>query len=373
MKKDRKNKKQVRVTKKRKTASVISALKSKEKQKKAHEKAFKSLIAKLNSNLTATHRKLKKVHSNAKKTRSKLSAQLDKLRAEKESLLYDLQQAKIKAYKAAAERYSEKSSSSHAEKNVNFKSAMKSIAAQSVGVLEVGSAAVTKERTPAFASVSNKIILKNALDDISSNDATVRAGAAKTLACIRHKLSVQALIVRMTSEPSALVRQECIKALTALETSKAVPVVECALTDKAASVRLAAVWALYRLTGPRSTSALIRMCADEDTEVRRRAATCIGWLGQEKLAVKLLPLLDDKSASVRRAAAEAMGNLHNRQMLSPLIERLNDPDKLTRKVILRTVEKITGKKMGSSLAKNKKGFEHLTSQWHKWLKKELLG
>jgi hypothetical protein len=235
-------------------------------------------------------------------------------------------------------------------------------------------AAVTNKQIQAadFDNETERIIFTKALSDIKNQDGNVRADAVKTIAGIRHELSVQALSAHMACEQSAQVRQECIKALATLEMKEALPTVENALTDEAGSVRLAAVWCLYRLSGAESAPALIRMLSDEDEEVRRRAATCIGWLGRKELAIELLPLLNDNSISVRRATAEAMGNLHNNQVVSSLIERLQDPDKPTRKTVLGAIEAITDKKMSKSFPKNQRDMQRLAVRWQEWWKEELL-
>jgi len=237
------------------------------------------------------------------------------------------------------------------------------------------SIAVTVEQvqTAVFNKVTDKILLAKAVSDISSGEAAVRADAAKTMAGIRHELSVKALITQAQSDTSAQVRQECIKALTALEMPEGLPAIEKALTDRAGSVRLAAVWGLYRLAGTESASALLSMLSDKDEEVRRRTATCIGWLGQKELASRLTPLMNDSSVSVRRAAAEAMGNLGNKQVVLPMIELLKDPDKATRKIVLGAIEKITGKKLGKSFPKSQADMDRLIARWHEWWKDELAG
>ncbi|MHC4175505.1 MAG: HEAT repeat domain-containing protein, partial [Planctomycetota bacterium] len=140
-----------------------------------------------------------------------------------------------------------------------------------------------------------------------------------------------------------------------------------------ASVRLAAVWALYHLGGAESAPELTHMFSDEDEEIRRRAATCTGWLGQEKLAVKLLPLLADSSVSVRQAAIEAMANLRSRQVVSTLIEHLDDPEKTIRKAIISALRAITGKKMNGAFPTDEKSLQRLMVRWHEWWKEELLG
>ncbi|MHC4790985.1 MAG: HEAT repeat domain-containing protein [Planctomycetota bacterium] len=372
--------------KKSRTTPEASALESMDEQETRRKMAAKTLIASLESKLAATQRELKKNQSNAEKTESKLTSQLGKLKAEKESLISDLEQTKSGIDKASVLEGVAKmrvtALDTHlAEAKRQLKKYRKEKKVKAVSTEEEiesamePTAAVTDEEAQAavFPNATDKIIFTRALSDIASQDATVRADGAKTMACVRHELSVKALVAQMGSESSAQVRQECIKALATLEMKEALPAVERALTDEADSVRLAAVWGLYHLAGTKSAPALIGMLADKNEEVRRRATTCIGWLGQEELAVELLPLLDDNSVSVRRAAVEAMGSLRSRQVVSSLIEQLNDPVESIRKVVFSALEKITGKKMSKSFPKNEEGFEHLTARWREWWKEEILG
>ncbi len=395
-------------------ASRASALESRDEQEMGRKKAAKALIAALESDLAAAQRDLSKARRNAEKTHSELASQLVELKAEKKSLISDLEKAKSIANEASFREGEVKMRVTALEADLTtaqrqlteppkkkkldvvsteekVESVIKQTVAQPVEELKVKAkkqsspkavkaempapATVTDEevRAAVFANATDKIIFMRAFSDIASQDATVRVDAAKTMAGVRHELSVKCLSAQMACESSAQVRQECVKALAALGMAEALPAVEQALTDEAGSVRLAAVWGLYHLAGAESVPALIHMFADEDEEVRRRAATCIGWLGKEELAVELLPLLDDDSVSVRRAAAEAMGKLHSRQVVSSLIERLNDPVESVRKVVLAAIETITAKKMSKSFPKNQKEFEHLIVRWQEWWKEELLG
>jgi len=321
--------------KKSRTTSQASALESKDEQETGRKKAAKALIAALESDLAGAQRELKKAWSNAEKTQSKLASHLNELKAEKESLLSDLEQAKSEDSEAAARenevktrvaalesdlaaarcqlekpRKEEEDTMSQPSSDLNtmgieeielshqaeekvrvvsteeeVKSAIEPTVAQSVKEEIPAPVAVTDEDVQAaiFPNATDKIIFSSALSDIASQDATVRVDAVKTMAGIRHELSVKALAAQMACESSAQVRQECIKALVALEMTEAIPAIECALTDKASSVRLAVVWGLYHLAGTGSALALTGMLSDEDEEVRRRAATCIGWLGKDEL------------------------------------------------------------------------------------------
>ena len=226
-------------------------------------------------------------------------------------------------------------------------------------------------QTASFESETERILFARALSDITSPDTSSRIDAVRTMAGIRHNLSVRVLDAQMASEQSAMVRQECVKALAGLGIKEVAGAVERALADKAASVRLAAVWGLYRLSGVQSSPAMIRMLDDKDEEVRRRATACIGWLGKKEIAMELVPLLDDSSVSVRQAAIEAMGNLRCQQTVPSLIERLiNDPDKTTRKAILNVLETITGKKMSGPFPRDEKSFLLLVARWRQWWKGE---
>ncbi|HIJ52775.1 MAG TPA: hypothetical protein HPP66_06430 [Planctomycetes bacterium] len=210
------------------------------------------------------------------------------------------------------------------------------------------SAEVTAEegRAADFKNGAERILFLKALSDFGSRDAITRADAAAAIGGIHHELSPRLIITHIADEPSAYVRQECIKALTALGSKEGLGVIEQSLSDESASVRLAAVWGLYRLAGTESIPALTRMLSDKDTSVRRRAVTCIGWLGGQ----------------ISRA-----DNHHFHQVISALIHCLKEPAVNT--AALDTLQIVTGKKMSSPRTSP----ERLIAQWQKWWKAELLG
>ena len=225
---------------------------------------------------------------------------------------------------------------------------LKSEARAQPEVATAHSAEVTAEDVQAadFKNGAERILFLKALSDFASQDAITRADAAAAIAGIHHELSPRLIITRMADEPSAYVRQECIKVLTALESKEGLGAIEQALADEAASVRLAAVWGLYRLAGTESIPVLTRVLSDKDASIRRRAVTCIGWLGGQ----------------ISRA-----DNHHFHQVVSALIQCLKDP--AVKNAALDTLQTVTGKKMSSPRTSP----EHLTKQWQKWWKAELLG
>ena len=227
-------------------------------------------------------------------------------------------------------------------------------------------------RAAVFLEAAIRVIFTRAHSDLASPDATVRANAAKSFGTVRHPLSIRVLVAQSAREPSPLVRKECIKSLTALDDKKTLPTLQRALSDPVSSVRLAALWGVYRLAGADSASAIASMLSDGDEEVRRRAASCLGWLGSKEFVGALLPLLADAGVSVRRAAAEAVAGLRSPRAIPPLIECLRDPDDSIRKAALGSLESITGKRMSESSPADEDSRERLIARWRAWWRDEEL-
>ena len=335
---------------------------------------LKTRVAALESDLAAAQRRLEMPHKKeAEDAKSQPPSEMSPAQTEQEAELPKPVEEVVIGAGEEKIGSSTKTAVPHFDKEVSVKS--KEQPSQAASEIEMpGPAAVADEQIQAavFDKATDKILFAKAVSDIVNQDVPVRLDAVKTMAGIGHELSVKALVAQVASDPSTQVRQECIKALTALEMKESLPAVERALTDESGSVRLTAVWGLYHLAGPESVPALIRMFADKDEEVRRRAATCIGWLGKGRFAADLTILLDDDSVLVRRAAAEAMGNLNNSQVVLPMIEHLKDPDKATRKVVLCAIEKITGKKIGESFPGNEAELDRLIARWRQWWEEDML-
>jgi HEAT repeat protein len=228
-----------------------------------------------------------------------------------------------------------------------------------------------------FIGAREKLVFARALEDMTRREEAPRARAVRSVAGIRHKLVARALSARLARDPSAKVRKECVKALTALGMEEALPAVERALSDASAAVRLTAVQSVYRLAecvpvvgARRIADSIVRLLSDKHEDVRRRAAACLGWLGQEHLAVHLLPLLRDDSAFVRRTALGALGNLRSRHAAPEVIELLNDPEISVRKKAFDVLRAVTGKQMLDAFPEDEQGHQLLLARWRVWLERE---
>lgn len=342
-------------------------------------------VAAMKSDTGAVQTDLVEAKSKTKKRQSQFKSQLEDMRAKNESLVSDPKKTKAETvlsipckHKATVVPINENVTSSTEVFAARTKDIKVKIADQKpmppTAEDKVSShppVLLEDVRVAVFSNATEKIIFTRAFYDIASQDAAVRTDAARILAGIRHELSARTLAARMACELSPQVRQEYIKALAELKIKEGLPAIKGALTDKDASVRLAAVWGLYLLAGAASAPTLVHMLSDENDNVRRRAVTCIGWLGQEELAVELLSLLKDNSISVFRAAVEAMGNLRSWQVVPALIECLNDPDESIQKIVLGALETITGKKIDKPFPADETSLKCLMARWREWWRDEL--
>jgi putative membrane-bound dehydrogenase-like protein len=110
-----------------------------------------------------------------------------------------------------------------------------------------------------------------------------------------------------------------------------IPGLKRLLTDAPAPrrARLNAVWALCRMHSPAARTASRAALADKDATVREAAVHAVFSHRDREAVDQLLPLLRDTSPSVRRETATALGVLGNRKAVPALREALaGDNDRL---------------------------------------------
>lgn len=212
----------------------------------------------------------------------------------------------------------------------------------------------------------DKAILQEAVRDIRSGDARVKATAVRALGRLRNRLVVPVL-VEAFEDASDIVRSECLSALAEIGEPSTVAVFKAALAhDESVRVRLAAVRGLYRLGCLESAPAIVKALQDEQASVRRRAALCLGWLGATEDSPSLLPLFRDEDPEVRAAAVEAVGALRFRSAIPGLIQALEDPDAQVRERANHALERITGRSCGTAPATRGDAYRKIAKKWQGW-------
>ena len=109
---------------------------------------------------------------------------------------------------------------------------------------------------------------------------------------------------------------------------EAVPALVAAPRNPAASVRVSAAWALWRIDGRKQP--LLDALGEDLESIRKDAAIYLGRLGPEaKAAVPgLVKALEDEDKQVREAAAEALGLIGVREVAVPALRRTMNDEKV---------------------------------------------
>jgi TonB family protein len=98
-----------------------------------------------------------------------------------------------------------------------------------------------------------------------------------------------------------------------------------ALSDKEASVREAAAFALGQISDPAATGLLIPLLADPEPAVRASTAFALGMIADRKATQALSFATGDADAEVRASAIFALGLMRDEAAVDELVEALDDP------------------------------------------------
>jgi TonB family protein len=97
-----------------------------------------------------------------------------------------------------------------------------------------------------------------------------------------------------------------------------------ALSDKEATVREAAAFALGQIADPAATGLLIPLLADHDAEVRASAAFALGMIGNRKALQALSYATGDSEPEVRSSAIFALGLMQDAEAVDEIVDALDD-------------------------------------------------
>ena len=164
-----------------------------------------------------------------------------------------------------------------------------------------------------------------ALDD---DDVDVRLRAAEALGNLPDEQAVQPLAGVLAGDPDERVRAQAALSLGRQGDERGVAPLIAALTEAAASVRVAVAEALGTLPDPRVIPGLVRaMLDDADDNVRHFAARSLGYVGGSSVGDALLPVLDgDAPAATKIRVLEVLVNLYERRAIDAAARLVDDAD-----------------------------------------------
>ena len=150
--------------------------------------------------------------------------------------------------------------------------------------------------------------------------AALRSQAGRLPEEQREPISAQ-LAARLKDERAPVLRVELVRALGEFQTPSARAAVQAALSDEAATVRIAACKALSRHPAAESVEPLAQaISSDADLDVRIAAAESLGKFSgaalpaeeRKRLAQSLRPALDDRDPALQVAAMQSLTTITGR-------------------------------------------------------------
>jgi HEAT repeat protein len=150
--------------------------------------------------------------------------------------------------------------------------------------------------------------------------AALRSQAARLPADQAEPIAAQ-LAARLQSEKAPVLRSELVRTLGEIQTPSARSAIQSALTDEAATVRIAACKALGRHPAAESVDPLAQaITSDADLDVRIAAAGALGKFTdatlpaeeRKRLAQSLRPALDDRDPALQVAAMQSLATITGR-------------------------------------------------------------
>lgn len=171
-----------------------------------------------------------------------------------------------------------------------------------------------------FASKSKNnepVGIKTAAKTIEELNA-VQAGA-KNLSAEEQQRYLQELGQRLGQEQDPLVRMQIIETLAAIPNPQAVAVVQTAMSDPNADVRVVACQALGHRGGPEAVRELTRVLGTEtDVDVRIAATRALGETGDESAVSSLGEVLSDSDPALQYRAVQSLKNISGRDFGSDM-------------------------------------------------------
>lgn len=177
------------------------------------------------------------------------------------------------------------------------------------------------------------------LEELQSPHDSIAAAAAQALVRIvgksplqgkQHAGATEILVARYTQAEAStnghVLREALLAAMGGVGDKDFVGVMEKALTDSAATVRLAAIDALARLKAASSAGALTPLVADPDRGVRQAALAALGVIGTKQHIKAVLSRTGppESNEAVRTQAWSALFNMLERDGSSTVIEEVSN-------------------------------------------------
>lgn len=194
---------------------------------------------------------------------------------------------------------------------------------------------------------SEEAVLKEAIEDLSSDDNIVRHDAVIRLGECGSDKAVE-LLVGLLMDDSPTIKDEAVNSLISIGGELVTKTVIPLFYNKEVYVSNIAVEVLGRL----GEVALPGVCAkldEKDDDVLKFVIDVIGLIGSTEPVSQLLPLLKHDNPNIRSAVAVTLGKLKASDAIDNLVVLLNDEDEWVRFSTLEAIGMIGGANVADKL------------------------
>jgi len=172
--------------------------------------------------------------------------------------------------------------------------------------------------------------------DLAHEDPEQRRRAAEAIAELPRPAARRLLDVAL-ADPSADVRLAAVDVAVRLRAERLGSRLAGFLSDPDSRIRLSAAEALGARPDPLALGALGRASSDADAAVRAAVARALGASLRAEAVVPLLGRLDDPVPEVRRQVVSALGRLRDPRAVIPLLAKVEDPAGAVRRAVARAL------------------------------------
>ncbi len=133
-------------------------------------------------------------------------------------------------------------------------------------------------------------------------------------------------LIRHFDDDRPVVRDRTIELLVEAGQSSVDPLVEIIEHSTDTEIRIAAVFALYRIGTPQAKKVVRDVLTDSDFQMRIVAARSAGMAKDKQAVDQLMDLVIDDEPAVRRQAATALGQIGDQRAVEALLQASANPD-----------------------------------------------
>ena len=189
---------------------------------------------------------------------------------------------------------------------------------------------------------ADRALYERSMTDLSSPDAGRRLRAVRALEALGSRAAAPLLASALSREAEAEVKAALLGALARFKEPFAADLADRELADRRPAVRVAALEALATVGDRRALDRLAAAISDDSAMVRRRAALLLGFTAGDRAVDVLAVALCDTDRGVARAAAAALSGRPSARAQAALARGLEHPDVSVRRAAASALGRLSG-------------------------------